>query len=449
MILIVEGFVTKTTRSVTVKLESNQVQNHSNHSSLNHSSRHSLFFKLEDEYDGSMAFMGNSFTFAIDRRGNMLQRQRRRLFLFCSLTIFVIFCLLWLNSFNCFNYFERTIISNNIKSSVDYNKIDELAYFNPFIFIGGIPRSGTTLMRAMLDAHPDVRCGEETRIIPRVLALRAQWKKSEKEWRRLQEAGVNEKVINSAISSFIVNVIIGHGDPAPRLCNKDPFTLKSTVYLSELFPKAKFIFMIRDGRATVHSIISRKITITGFDLNDFKQCLQKWNAGIEVMNEQCKQVGEEKCLKVYYEQLVLHPEQEMRKILDFLNLPWNMSVLHHEMFIGNKISLSKTERSTDQVIKPVNLDALSKWVGKIPEDVVNQMDEIAPMLKVLGYDPNANPPNYGKADDFVRIKTEQIHKDEQKWYDKARELVIDPEKLQKPQQEGDTSNQNNLTALAG
>uniref|UniRef100_A0A914MTX2 Protein-tyrosine sulfotransferase n=1 Tax=Meloidogyne incognita TaxID=6306 RepID=A0A914MTX2_MELIC len=241
----------------------------------------------------------------------MLQRQRRRLFLFCSLTIFVIFCLLWLNSFNCFNYFERTIISNNIKSSVGYNKIDELAYFNPFIFIGGIPRSGTTLMRAMLDAHPDVRCGEETRVIPRVLALRAQWKKSEKEWRRLQEAGVNEKVINSAISSFIVNVIIGHGDPAPRLCNKDPFTLKSTVYLSELFPKAKFIFMIRDGRATVHSIISRKITITGFDLNDFRQCLQKWNAGIEVMNEQCKQVGEEKCLKVYYEQVIFFKNKKI------------------------------------------------------------------------------------------------------------------------------------------
>ncbi len=34
---------------------------------------------------------------------------------------------------------------------------------SPLIFIGGVPRSGTTLMRAMLDAHPDVRCGEETR----------------------------------------------------------------------------------------------------------------------------------------------------------------------------------------------------------------------------------------------------------------------------------------------
>lgn len=99
----------------------------------------------------------------------------------------------------------------------------------------------------------------------------------------VQEANVDDAVINSAISAFIINVIVGHGEPAPRLCNKDPFTLKSTSYLAELFPNSKFILMIRDGRATVHSIISRKITITGFDLNDFRQCLQKWNAGIQVL----------------------------------------------------------------------------------------------------------------------------------------------------------------------
>lgn len=29
--------------------------------------------------------------------------------------------------------------------------------YMPLIFIGGVPRSGTTLVRAMLDAHPDVR----------------------------------------------------------------------------------------------------------------------------------------------------------------------------------------------------------------------------------------------------------------------------------------------------
>jgi protein-tyrosine sulfotransferase len=48
----------------------------------------------------------------------------------------------------------------------------------------------------------------------------------------------------------------------------------------------------------------------------------------------------------------------------------------------------------------VNLDALSKWVGKIPSEVVAEMDQIAPMLKVLGYDPTANPPVYGKHKQF-------------------------------------------------
>jgi hypothetical protein len=54
----------------------------------------------------------------------------------------------------------------------------------PMIFIGGMPRSGTTLMRAILDSHPMVRCGEETRIIPRILSMRVAWKKSAVEWNR-------------------------------------------------------------------------------------------------------------------------------------------------------------------------------------------------------------------------------------------------------------------------
>ena len=48
--------------------------------------------------------------------------------------------------------------------------------------------------------------------------------------------------------------------------------------------------------------------------------------------------------------------------------------------------------------KPVNTDALSKWVGEIPADVLRDMDSIAPMLERLGYDPDANPPNYSKED---------------------------------------------------
>lgn len=69
-------------------------------------------------------------------------------------------------------------------------------------------------------------------------------------------------------------------------------------YVIELFPNAKFLFMVRDGRATVHSIISRKVTITGFDLTNYRQCLTKWNGAIQTMYDQCKEIGKEGCMMV-------------------------------------------------------------------------------------------------------------------------------------------------------
>jgi len=312
---------------------------------------------------------------------------------------------------------------------------------SPLIFIGGVPRSGTTLMRAMLDAHKDVRCGEETRVVPRLLQMRSHWMKSQKESLRLEEAGLTGEVLDSAISSFILEVVARHAEPAPRLCNKDPFTLKSGTYLNQLFPNGKFLFMVRDGRATVHSIITRKVTITGFDLKSYKQCLTKWNAAVSAMNDQCTELGPKNCLLVYYEQLVLHPQTWMRKILSFLELPWDDAVMHHEKHINEKggVSLSKVERSSDQVIKPVNLDALSKWVGKMPDDVVQDMAQIAPMLAHFGYDPEANPPNYGKPDQFVVDNTNDIKAHDEEWEEIAEKVKQLSKKDTGPRAKGEDS----------
>jgi protein-tyrosine sulfotransferase len=92
--------------------------------------------------------------------------------------------------------------------------------------------------------------------------------------------------------------------------------------------------MVRDGRATVNSIITRKVTITGFDLKDYRKSIEKWNKMIKGMFVQCELLGKERCLKVNYEKLVLEPKETMVKILDFLELPWNENVLHHEDFIN-------------------------------------------------------------------------------------------------------------------
>jgi protein-tyrosine sulfotransferase len=165
-----------------------------------------------------------------------------------------------------FSFFIFCFQESVIKNKEKIYKYDRQI---PMIFIGGMPRSGTTLMRAMLDAHPMVRCGEETRVVPRILQMVAQWRKSPKESVRLREAGLTADVIDAGVSAFILEVVARHGEPAPRLCNKDPFTLKSGAYLASMFPNSKFIFMIRDARATVHSIISRKVRSSTFSLLSF------------------------------------------------------------------------------------------------------------------------------------------------------------------------------------
>ncbi|XP_074642463.1 protein-tyrosine sulfotransferase 1-like [Tubulanus polymorphus] len=295
----------------------------------------------------------------------------------------------------------------------------------PIIFIGGVPRSGTTLMRVMLDAHPDVRCGEETRIIPRVLSMRSNMAHSSKEMQRLKEAGITEEVLDGAMSVFILEIIAKHAEAAPFLCNKDPFTLKASVYLSRMFPNSKFVLMIRDGRAVVHSIISRKVTISGFNLKSYRESLKKWSEAVEQMYYQCLRVGSARCMPVYYEQLVLHPEEWMRKIMEFLAIPWHDSVLNHQDYVGKPggISLSRTEKSTDQVIKPVNVEALTRWVGKIPVDVVHDMPKIAPMLARFGYNPRQNPPDYGKPDQMVAHNMEALRRNKEFWDKREQEIL--------------------------
>lgn len=61
------------------------------------------------------------------------------------------------------------------------------------------------------------------------------------------------------------------------------------------------------------------------------------------------------------------------------------------------------------MIKPVNLEALTRWVGHIPADVQQDMENIAPMLRRLGYNPKANPPDYGQPDPEVINNTERVY----------------------------------------
>jgi len=284
----------------------------------------------------------------------------------------------------------------------EYQKIEwpDVDDKHPIIWVGGMPRSGTTLMRAILDVHPDVRCGEETRVIPRVLMAR----KSIKASRNMKENVFGEgdlllsegNYVDEAAKRFVLEIIEKHGPIARRLCNKDPFALKYMTELSKWYPNSKFIYMIRDGRSVAHSIITRKVTITGYDLSSYPDVIGKWDAANSLMWEQCKALGPQYCMPVHYEHLVLEKEVVLRAIAKFLNLEWNDALVHHEEHIGSDISLSSLERSTDQVVKALYTSALSSWEGKISEEDLDKVAEKAPLMTVFGYKPEIHRGEYGQ-----------------------------------------------------
>jgi hypothetical protein len=109
-----------------------------------------------------------------------------------------------------------------------------------------------------------------------------------------QQLGLDETDVDLAFGDFIASKIVANGEPAPRLCNKDPFALKWTTFLAHSFPRARFVLMLRDGRAVAHSLMEHNLTHecvgtakrsaeeedTATEM--FKHCLGKWNTEVEV-----------------------------------------------------------------------------------------------------------------------------------------------------------------------
>ena len=73
------------------------------------------------------------------------------------------------------------------------------------------------------------------------------------------------------------------------------------------------------------------------------------------------------------------------------NLFRNKCDYSHFVFVSNAYSM---EFSADQVMQPINANALSSWVENIPANMVDKIAELAPMLRTLGYNSDSQIANY-------------------------------------------------------
>lgn len=197
--------------------------------------------------------------------------------------------------------------------------------------------------------HPHIKCGPETKIIPSFLNYAIEFGKVNPSLEKdLANAGLELSIIDSAMTDFIANIMRNRGFNASRLCAKDPDVLQYMDYLYNIFPKAKFIFMVRDGRAAAYSLSQQYKERT--DFFRFREHLLSWMFFNKKVSEKCEQVGANICLIVKYEDLVLIPEATLKKVMNFLGEKWSIELLNHHNHIGKEVSVSKTEWSTHQIV---------------------------------------------------------------------------------------------------
>lgn len=216
------------------------------------------------------------------------------------------------------------------------------------------------------------------------------------EGKRLAEAGLTRSVIDAAARTFIGELINKAHTNELNLCYNDLTNILYADYLSLLFPNSKFIFIIRDGLATVNSILSNKINAIGFSKNDFKNNLINWNDLTEVCVSNCMKVGPDKCLSIYFEQLIIDPDREIKKISDFLNIPLNNQNI--------------------EIMEDFKAKNLNSWIENVPKNLINEINEIAPLMKKLGYQENKQISNNLMYNNLAE-NMHEIRKNRQYWID--------------------------------
>lgn len=98
--------------------------------------------------------------------------------------------------------------------------------------------------------------------------------------------------------------------------------------LNDLFPNAKYIHMIRDGRDVAISFAK-----TPWWHNDIELNLARWHYEINAIIDSCKKtLNPEQVLQVRYEDLVKNPEIWLREICYFLSIDFEMNMLKPELY---------------------------------------------------------------------------------------------------------------------
>lgn len=215
------------------------------------------------------------------------------------------------------------------------------------LLVVGAPRSGTTWLHHMLAVHPEVACIQEELTVFTYLAMWERLYQAEKShsdlghWRQGTPLLFNEDEFHQGLRTLADTAYarLAQGNPgATHILDKHPNYALHLPLIIQLYPNAKVIHMVRDGREVVVSMMSAKRRI-GFGKGEIHGAARHWAGNLLAAREAGAVLGPERYREVRYEELKADAAKGMKDIFNFCQLPATEAMLQRiavEYDIRNK-----------------------------------------------------------------------------------------------------------------
>jgi hypothetical protein len=279
---------------------------------------------------------------------------------------------------------------------------------NPYVFIVGCPRSGTTVLQRVIDAHPQVAIIAQSRwipgflkmvcrrspeglvtpdMIPRLLNYRGLFRKmgiSREELEPLLGAG------SLSFAQFVSGIFDLYGQARGKTLvgDKTPIYVRNVRLLHEQWPEARFVHLIRDGRDVSLATINWKrqsewLTKTFSTWRDdaVTTAAMRWCWNVRLGREVGLPLGPKLYYELRYEALVHQPAEECTRLCAFLGVRYDERMLR--FYEGR----TKNDPTLDakKGWRPIT-PGLRDWRTQMPADAVERFEAAAgDLLDDLGY----------------------------------------------------------------
>lgn len=277
-------------------------------------------------------------------------------------------------------------------------------------FIVGTRRSGTTLLRLMLDAHPDLAIPPQTHFIPLVaercktasdprsafletLATHPRWPNFHLDRHVLDDrvAAIDPFDVGEALRAFYRTYAERFGKW--RWGDKTPGYMGRMALIEDLMPEACFVHIIRDGRAVAVSL-NEAWRPSGRE-KTAEEAAAWWMAKIVRARRQAGRLRS--YVEIRYEELVLRSEPTLKSICDAIALAWDPAMLEYHTTARKRMAevvvTTKAATVEEQLSRhlwtgsPPERSRIDRWKSEMSRSDRRDFERIAGDLLVeLGYE---------------------------------------------------------------